>query len=394
MSSAELKLMFVGDVIPRAPDPDAQFRKAVPVLQQADVCICHLEAPFTLRGHDACMDAGCFYTARDPELLRALKRAGFDIATMAHNHTFEAGPHGIEDALRVLHEEGLQTTGAGMTVGEARQPAIVDRDGWRVGVLQYNCVGPRSMYATELKAGCAYVDVLTHYDLDYASPGWIPKARTLVDADDLEAMRSDIEALRKQVDVLAVGFHKGLVHLSGLAHPLAAYERPLCRTAIDAGADVVMGNHHHFLRGVEVYRGKPIYHGLSNFAMGPGLTGGFGRPGTPPPGTDTRRQAWAARRRELFGELPKAEQKHAMIGVCRFNGDGLRSAGFVPCYQTEASEPEPWGGEGSGTQTVEYLADLSRAAGSEPAFVWSNGEVTFLDRAGVGSEELGEPAGR
>ena len=48
---------------------------------------------------------------------------------------------------------------------------------------------------------------------------------------------------------------------------VAQYEPELGRAAIDAGADLVLGHHQHILKGIEVYRGKVIFHGLANFVM-------------------------------------------------------------------------------------------------------------------------------
>jgi poly-gamma-glutamate synthesis protein (capsule biosynthesis protein) len=48
---------------------------------------------------------------------------------------------------------------------------------------------------------------------------------------------------------------------------LTQYERDLAHAAVDAGADVVLGHHHHMLRGVEIYRDTPIFYGLSHFVF-------------------------------------------------------------------------------------------------------------------------------
>ena len=71
-------------------------------------------------------------------------------------------------------------------------------------------------------------------------------------------MEGDIHQLKRQVDVVVVVFHKGMVRIPV---KLAHYERQVSRAAIDAGADAVIGHHAHVLRGVEVYKGRPIYHG-------------------------------------------------------------------------------------------------------------------------------------
>ena len=115
------------------------------------------------------------------------------------------------------------------------------------------------------KAGCAYVHVLTHYELDHASPGGPPRIYTFADPDSLDRMADDIAALAKDVDVVAVSFHKGVGHTPVI---VAMYERPVAHAAIDAGADVVFGHHAHIMRGIENYRGRPIFHGLGQLRDG------------------------------------------------------------------------------------------------------------------------------
>ena len=161
-------------------------------------------------------------------------------------------------------------------------------------MLSYNCVGPRESRATSRKAGAAALDVLTHYELDYAGPGGPPRIYTFVTPESLEVLRADVLALRETVDVVVVAFHKGIGHVPVV---VPDYERELARTAIDCGADIVVGHHAHILRGIEVYRGKPVFHGLGNFvAVTHALT----------PSRQERREleAWSKRRRELFGFAP------------------------------------------------------------------------------------------
>jgi len=152
----------------------------------------------------------------------------------------------------------------GMNLTEARQPAIVERQGLRLGFLSYNCVGPRESWAGRDRAGCAYVHVLTHYELDHASPGGPPTVYTFAEPKTLECMAADIEALRQRVDVLTVALHKGLGHTPAA---VGMYERQVSKAAIDVGADVVMGHHAYILQGIEVYKDRPIFHGLGNFAI-------------------------------------------------------------------------------------------------------------------------------
>ena len=140
-------------------------------------------------------------------------------------------------------------------------------------------------------------------------------------------LRSDVLALREAVDVVVVAFHKGIGHVP-VAVP--AYERELARTAIDCGADIVVGHHAHILRGIELYRGKPVFHGLGNFvAVTHALT---------PSGADADElAAWSQRRRELFGFAPDPEMpfypfhpesRNTMVADCRVGADGSDRSGL------------------------------------------------------------------
>jgi len=53
-----------------------------------------------------------------------------------------------------------------MNIDEARKPAIIERNGTRIGFLSYNCIGPMGSWATPAKPGCAWVRVITAYEMN------------------------------------------------------------------------------------------------------------------------------------------------------------------------------------------------------------------------------------
>ena len=301
---------------------------------------------------------------------------GLHVATLAGNHIADAGPEGIEDTVAGLRAHGIATAGAGASLRDAREPAVVAAKGRRVGVLSFNCVGPRESWARPSKSGCAYVEVLTHYELDHAGPGGPPRIFTFATPESLAAMREDIAALGERVDVVVVALHKGLGHVRAA---LAMYEPELARAAIDAGADVVVGHHAHVLRGIELHDGKPIYHGLGNFAT---VTRALS-----PSNTDTpEAAAWARRRVELFGFTPDAamptypfhpESRHTMVAECRIGSDGSVDAGFVPCWIDDDARPVPLG-RADGQFVVDYVAAIGREAGLETRLEWDGDRIRCL----------------
>jgi poly-gamma-glutamate synthesis protein (capsule biosynthesis protein) len=157
---------------------------------------------------------------------------------------------------------------------------------------------------------------------------------------------------------------------------LAGYERPITCAALEAGADIVVGHHSHILRGLEVVRGRPVFHGLGNFVT---VTRALNLDNAHP-----ARREWAQKRRELFGFTPDPsypnypfhpEAKHAMIADCRVGADGRVSAGFLPCWIQPSGQPEVLGHDGRGQATLDYVADISRRAGFATEFEWQGDRV-------------------
>jgi poly-gamma-glutamate synthesis protein (capsule biosynthesis protein) len=371
---ADQRLLMTGDLVLDEPDPDFFFDHMRKTLWQGDVVVGHVETPYTRRGRE--LDSDVPAEAGDPDKLAALARAGFHVATLAGNHVADRGADGIEDTIAALRANDIASCGAGPDLDAARKPAVVERAGRRFGVLSYNCVGPRDSWAGPNKAGCAYVHTLSHYEPEGANPGGPPKIYTFCEPSTVEAMQADVERLRSGVDVLVVAFHKGVVHTPAL---IAMYERPLARAAIEAGADVVIGHHAHILRGMEVYKGKPIFHGLGNFVV---VTRALNVQGNDHPA----RLAWAKRRQELFGFVPDPdyptypfhpEAKNAVLADCRLRDDGSLSPGFLPCWIQPTGQPEVLGRGERGQAVFDYVADISRRAGLKTEFAWDGDRVVF-----------------
>jgi poly-gamma-glutamate synthesis protein (capsule biosynthesis protein) len=300
-------------------------------VRAADIAIGHLEVPHTTRGTEMAGDVPA--PGAPPSNLDAIARAGFDGLTLAGNHIADCGAEGIDDTLTRLQSLGVTYAGAGTNIEAARRPMILDCRGRRIAVLSYNCVGPESAWATADRAGCNYLRVLT------ADGTSISPAAPLRDiAPEVPSqLQADIASARATAQLVIVAFHKGIVHTPA---KLAAYERPLAKAAIDAGADVVIGHHAHIVRGIELYRGKPVFHGLGNGCV---VTHALS-----PSQDHPARAAWARRRKELFGFEPDPaftlapfhpEAVNAMLGLVLWHADGRLDAGIVPVHVEPPGRP-------------------------------------------------------
>jgi len=360
-----LSLLSVGDIILGA-NAEPLFESVLPTLQKADVVLGQLEVPYTTR------DRHAVEQARIPSNLEPLVTAGFDVLTLASNHIMDAGEVGLEDTLQWLRENRIPYTGGGMDIAESRRPAIVERDGTRFGFLNYNCVGPKETWATSEKPGCAYVHVITHYELDHATPGGPPDIYTWVESKTMRGMIEDIRKLRPLCDVLAVSFHKGIAHTPA---KLAEYEHQVSYAAIDAGADVIFGHHAHILKGIELYKGKAIFHGLCNFVAYLPLL-------APKPNQDPL--SWARRRRELFGFDPDPEYptypfhpdaKYTIIAQCTVEDKKISQVSYIPCLVNKQAAPQILRHDAQGQAVFDYMDKITRAANLNARFEWRGDQV-------------------
>ncbi|MEI9805170.1 MAG: CapA family protein [Pseudolabrys sp.] len=161
---------------------------------------------------------------------------GFDVVSMASNHTMDWGQDPLLDAMKRMHADGIQTIGAGSDIDEARKPAIVERNGTKIAFLGYCSVAPKSYYAVPGRAGIAPMRAITHYEaLEDDQPGTPCKIMTWPLQRDLDALVADIKRVRSQVDIVAVSLHWGVHHIKGL---IADYQPTVAYAAIDAGADI------------------------------------------------------------------------------------------------------------------------------------------------------------
>lgn len=366
-----MTLIAGGDLI-LGPDTDHFFDSIQPVLKSAHLLLGHLEVPFTVQ------QPGAEELGRTPRHLSILSDMGFNVLTMAHNHLWDAGVPGIADTLSWLRAHGIETVGAGMNLREAKTPVILERQGTRFGFLAYNCVGPKETWATDTKPGCAYVHILTHYELDYAAPGGPPDIYTFPHPQSLKAMEEDIRQLRARCDILVVSLHKGLVHMPVV---LAQYEKTVSYAALDAGADIILGHHAHILKGIEIYKGKVIFHSLGNFVTWlPMLSL---KPGQDP-------DSWAQRRIKLFGFTPDPDYptypfhpqaKYALIAKFIIDNKKISEVRYVPCLVNKQGFPEVLERDEKGKEVYDYVERITREADLNGRFVWIGNEIMINSEA-------------
>jgi hypothetical protein len=185
------------------------------------------------------------YTYRAPvEAVLSLESAGFDLLSLANNHSMDYGPQSLLQGIDLLLERGIATVGAGRDEVSAHMPFIFRIDSLEIAFLSYvnvpvdwNGFDARSWNASATQPGVAWADP--------------------------EQIRAEVEAATFQADLVIVLLHSG----NECIYQPSSVQEAAAHAAIEAGASLVLGHHTHVLQGVELYAGGVIAYGLGNLTF-------------------------------------------------------------------------------------------------------------------------------
>lgn len=199
-----------------------------------------------------------------PEVIEALTLAGIDGVTIATNHIFDCadGGCGAEAMLRtieLLTGAGIKTVGGGANLEEALAPAIFEVNGLRFGVLGFDDIAAEHLQATATTAGTAPLD--DSYEDEQATPPAEPAFYKPAELLDLTRFEERIRTLKSEVDVVIVQVQSGYED----THEPSPRSIKALRAAVDAGADLVVGNQAHWVQAVELRGSAFIAYALGNF---------------------------------------------------------------------------------------------------------------------------------
>jgi poly-gamma-glutamate capsule biosynthesis protein CapA/YwtB (metallophosphatase superfamily) len=252
-SSAEPVIFTgVGDVIPARHVAEAMaehgtdfpFKTALPLVKGSDITVGDLECPLTDRVEPPY--EGMTFAA-PTKTVEGLKLLGFDVLTLANNHSTNFGREAFTDTLKTLESAGISWSGGGYDYDEAHSPGTYEVKGMKFAVLSYNSI-EGSLDASASEAGVAWIR-MPPYNED--------------NADDVRKVEEDIRKAKEQVDFVVACFHwsKEYVYNPNPSMVLLAHK------ACDAGADMVLGQHPHTIQSIEYYKGKIIAYSLGNFVF-------------------------------------------------------------------------------------------------------------------------------
>ncbi len=250
--SKTLTLLFVGDIMldrgvawkinqnpPTGGGGDWRwpFLQISTTLQEADLAVGNLESQISDKGRNV----GSMYSFRaNPQSIQGLVYAGFDVLSVANNHSFDYTREAFEDSLQRIAESGMSYAGGGFSRNEAYGLLIKETRNTKIGFLAYTNSGAPGWSANENRGGIAWVD-------------W----------SSMDAIIQDIQNAKSQVDILAVSIHAGEEYQPKPNE----FQKAFAQAAIEAGANLIVGHHSHVVQPFEHYKDGWIAYSLGNFVF-------------------------------------------------------------------------------------------------------------------------------
>ena len=244
------KLLFTGDLIPArctyakimalGGDFTLPFQPLHDMLTSADITIGTLDATAS----DAGSLFGCtptFSLAAPAAAVAGFKYAGYDVLSHAANHIKDCGTSSCGDRAMFetdanLRAAGIKSAGTGHTAFEARAPQVIERHGVYFAFL-------------------AYDDIASYYQAGADTAGSAPL--------DPATVAEDVAAARKVANVVIIVPHWGVEYT---ADP-SPRQREFARAAAAAGADMIVGNHPHWVQAHEKIGNMFVAYALGNFVF-------------------------------------------------------------------------------------------------------------------------------
>jgi poly-gamma-glutamate capsule biosynthesis protein CapA/YwtB (metallophosphatase superfamily) len=213
-------------------DYAAMLAGVKPVIEQADLAICHLETPIAPAGGPF---KGYPLFSVPPEIATALAGIGYDTCSTASNHTLDQGAAGVTTTLDTLDAAGLKHTGSARSAKEAATPLILDVHGVKVAQLSYT------------------------FGFNQGTSAPAPFLGNVLDpAKVLAAARA---ARKAGAEVVIASIHWGI---EDHAEPTADQLRIAKQLLADPAIDLIVGHHAHVVQPIEMINNKWVAYGLGN----------------------------------------------------------------------------------------------------------------------------------
>ena len=284
------------------------FTRVIALVRGADAAFTNLEMLFHDYEPYAMSASGGTYMRAEPSLVKDLVWAGFDLVARANNHSGDYGVLGMNLTTKYVAEAGLVQAGVGQSLAEAREAKFLETPKGRVALISVastfpdhsragrtrgdmparpglnplrfdtvTTVTPERLAALRAiadevsgrprtaadEAGLPAPGATLNFFGRRFTAGATPGIRTTPNQQDLAEIAAVVKSASGLADYTVVTIH---AHEGGRDRLVPAdFLVTFARAMIDAGADLFVGHGPHVLRGVEIYKGKPILYSLGDF---------------------------------------------------------------------------------------------------------------------------------
>jgi poly-gamma-glutamate capsule biosynthesis protein CapA/YwtB (metallophosphatase superfamily) len=277
---------------------EKEFLDLIALVRGADLAFTNIEMLFHDYESYPMASSGGTYMRAQPELVRELTWAGFDIGSLANNHSGDYGPPAMLLSQKYVREAGITAAGVGRSLTEAREAKFLETSKGRIALISV-----ASTFSDHSRASASRDDIpprpglsFLRHDTTYrlrrddleslrgiaatatgTTPegdrfqflggqfevGEEPAVLTTPNADDMAAMGAVVRNASRQADytIVTIHAHEGDRDRFVPAQFLVTFAHAM----VDEGADLFVGHGPHVLRGVEIYRGRPIFYSLGDF---------------------------------------------------------------------------------------------------------------------------------
>ena len=286
---------------------EPRFVKMIDLIRGADAAYTNLEMLFHDYEPYPMTQSGGTYMRADPALVKELVWAGFDIVSRANNHVNDYGVEGMRLTTKYTAAAGLVQAGVGESLEEAREARYLDTAKGRVALISVASTFPdpsragRSFGDTRARPGLnplrfttTYVVTRQQFDalrIALMAAGQLrggannaaasqpatqmnvfgnrfvvgdnQETRTEPLKEDLDEITAVVKNASRMADYTIVTFHTHEGGADRFSPP--QFLTTFAHAVVDAGADIVSGTGPHVLRGIEIYKGKPIFYCLGDF---------------------------------------------------------------------------------------------------------------------------------
>lgn len=295
--------------------------KILKELKDADAVTANAEFTCPKPEIDAPAAGRGYITSVREDTLDEFNDLNIKLLNFANNHTGDFALAGMINTLNAARKRGLIPVGLGRSLDEARLPKFLDTPNGRVGVVSA-CATRSEMFAASnaggetiarpglapLRWGRSYVLPENLFknlqqidealgtaaafrecnDIEVKAPftdksfkfgsmfegnldiekGDHAHVRTYYNENDAKALLKSVKdcSYRSDLNIVSIHTHEGLNNNWYSPIP-AEFIQKFAHEAIDNGADGFVGHGAHFMRGVEIYKGKPIFYNLGSLFM-------------------------------------------------------------------------------------------------------------------------------